>query len=103
MSASGRLKTLFRWRALRSCAKNLKTINLLRDQPLAVFNPFADAFDRVKTCSEEMQELMVSLLIELIPEQIDGMADCMANPLRRSFIRQCLSGVCVVGYITVDE
>ncbi len=55
-------------------------INLLRDQPLAVLNPFADAFDRVKTCSEEMQELMVSLLIELIPEEIDGMADCMANP-----------------------
>ena len=55
-------------------------INLLRDQPLAVLKPFADAFDRVKTCSEEMQELMASLLIELIPEQIDGMADCMANP-----------------------
>ena len=55
-------------------------ISLLRDQPLAVLKPFADAFDRVKTCSEEMQELMASLLIELIPEQIDGMADCMANP-----------------------
>lgn len=55
-------------------------IKRLHDQPLAAKNPFADAFDRVKSCSEEMQELMVSLLIELIPEQIDGMADCMANP-----------------------
>ena len=54
--------------------------SLLHDQPLAVLNPFADAFDRVKTCSEEMQELMASLLIELIPEQIDGMEVCMANP-----------------------
>ena len=58
-----------------------------------------------KTCSEEMQELMVSVLIELIPEQIDGMADCMANPLRRSFIRQCACLNCLRWWIhtALDE
>jgi len=52
----------------------------LAGRPLCSDNPFSDAFSRVQDCSEEAQELMVSLLIELIPEQVDRLEECMANP-----------------------
>ena len=52
----------------------------LTDRPLSKQDPFADVFARVQDCSEEAQELMVSVLIEMIPEQVDPLADCMANP-----------------------
>lgn len=55
-------------------------ITELNRWPLAHHHPFADAFDRVKECSSETQELIISLLMELSPEDIDGLADCMSNP-----------------------
>jgi len=52
----------------------------LAEQPLAEQAPLADLFSRVQPCSEDAQELMVSVLLELIPSQVDGLAECMATP-----------------------
>ncbi len=49
---------------------------------LAEKYPLEDAYARTLSCSEDMQELMVSIIIEICPEEIDGLAHCLSNPFQ---------------------
>ena len=52
----------------------------LHTKPLAETYPLEDIYGRVAGCSEDMQELMVSILIELCADEVDGLAHCLSNP-----------------------
>ena len=51
----------------------------LNKTPLAERYPLEDAFQRISGCSEDMQELMVSLLIEICADEVDGLSHCLSN------------------------
>jgi len=54
-------------------------LDRLEKQPLAERYPLEDAYQRTSGCSEDMQELMVSLLIEICADEVDGLSHCLSN------------------------
>jgi len=52
----------------------------LKTAPLPEIYPLEDVYQRVSGCSEDMQELMVSLLIEICADAVDGLSHCLSNP-----------------------